>query len=153
MSYHGHSDDSLSTLDGMTQIMSSSPSRRLALAGYVALTVLLAGCAPAYAADTSERVFTIPPMWMPLLAALATSNLTSLVTRIDARPWVKAIVGLVLVACAAVLQTMVAAGGEFVPGELLDVFVVTFVLHLCVYLGILKPNRVPEKLAPDAGLQ
>jgi hypothetical protein len=126
----------------------------LAFVVLAAFTVLLATCQPAQALEeTAERVFVLPPTWLMLLSGFTTSALTALLTRIDARPWVKAVLNLVLVAVAAVIQYIVAHQGAFTASEILDVFVVTFLINLGVWLGLIRPAVVPlEQVAPQAGL-
>jgi cytochrome bd-type quinol oxidase subunit 2 len=152
--WYFHDDQALSTLDGMIR---HRHTRQLDVAAFVVLavsTVLLVSCQPAHALDeTAERVFVLPPTWLMLLSAITTSSLTALLTRIDARPWVKAVLNLVLVAIAAVIQYIVAHQGAFTASEILDVFVVTFLINLGVWLGIIRPGVLPmEQVAPDSGI-
>ena len=129
----------------------NTSARRAALP-VVAFILVAASGDPAWAADAGERIFMIPPMWVPLLAGVSTSYLTSLLTRRNARPWVKAILNTGLVALATVIETVAAHGGV-VTGEMLDIAVVTFLCNLGIYFGFIRPGVVPPAAtAPGSGI-
>lgn len=122
-----------------------------------ALTAVLAFTAvalvlgdPAYAADTAQRVFTIPPVWLTAIAALLVNLATALTTRLNGRPWVKAIVAMFFVAVASLIQNAIANGG-LIDEALINTTVITFVLTVVGYFGGIKPLRVPEVMVPEAG--
>lgn len=130
-------------------------TRHVQFAAVVLITTVLASCSTAYAQDpdVAERVWTLPPTWLVLLSGFTTSALTQLLTRFDARPWVKAVLNLVLVAIAAVIQYIVAHEGTFTASDILDVFVVTFLVNLGVWLGIFRPGVIPhEATLPQSGI-
>lgn len=127
-----------------------------AAALFVALTAIsLVACSAAFAAteDVAERVFVLPPTWLMLLSGFSASALTALITKSTARPWIKAALNLVLVAIAAVIEYIVSHVGVFSLSEILDIFVMTFLLNLGVWLGLIRPGLIPpEATAPDSGI-
>lgn len=148
----GRYDATLITLTGMTTRMLIRARVLVPLAA-VAVFVWVASCEPAYADDpsTGTAIYTIPPVWMPLLAGLTTSVLTALVTRLNGRPWVKALVNILMVTAATVVQDLVANGGV-ITDQFGNLFLVTLLTNVAAFIAVVRPNKVPEALAPDAGL-
>lgn len=138
--------------------------KRAGLLALLAAMIALIFNAPAYAdvtvngpaTETMPATVTLEPWVVAILAGTVTPLITGLITKLGASSAVKAITGFVLVAIAAVINTILNSNGMFVVRDVVILFATTFVMHVAMYAGVWKPlggdGAPTAHIKPDWGI-
>jgi hypothetical protein len=132
--------------------------RKLIAAIAVALGAVLLSPTLALAADTDlenseTTTFELSPLAVSVILGTLLPIITGLLTKLNARDWVKGLVNLVLSAVAGVITAnLVVGGGAVVSDETLILAGISFVTSVASYFGFYQNVNLNAKLAPNSGL-